>query len=948
MICARCEEDETECDCPGGPHPAGRNARVMRRRAVAGRALRAAAAPYGAPPARRGGGMKRARSASPPPREALEEMSGAEESDGEGDAMDGLDAAPSWSGTESETGEEKEEARRVNIGDPMNTFAAPGLRMRTGFWNVQNFTGDLVKQGMQVRREPLDSDRNAVRLEFLADVILGLEVDSFVILEMGSDAQAFLDALADRLNAACAGDGRPEWTNDISVDSGALVEPPTGAFDVDLSAWGDVERRVWALQALLPYYRMLPEHYVFDPPSGQRRLDAQIWLAKEHRRLHAALVLLDKAQDKPADPGEFDLRILAALHADGLLPPGLDPADPMATPPSPDHPHFTLWMLMAIGRDDFMELVAGLGEFHAGLLSLHAVICQAGVRMAPRPDHPDGPPPEDGPLHALRILGVYVGRYEKYGAVRRGRPLQCLLHDMVETEARTVGRRLNGRPAWDVKLPMSAEAVRAFLIHAMWTPAASGGGPDPDRGRSPEDLRVETLALQAEAGAGADGPVFIAGDANVPRRKLADLDARMGAHGFRRSGAVENTTLRQEKTIRTAAPGDDGAFLNEPYDCVYVNRAREGEYTCHVHFPCWEERVMRAAFIARMVEHEVVRDWYVELLREALLPIWHMACRSRTAFPKARAAERARAAALVEKPPGSLEDWRGLIAALEALAGELGDRLPAEVRAEIARFTDLGIETRRLFLLFHRRFISDHRLVLIDVAKRGWEAPWTGDRAGDVGALKGKVSADPFAAPAEEDGRADAVTPAGNGRRRCLAQGRNTCGMRAVFNLLDDDPAGPDAHDRLWALAAATLAPGGGFDVGMAVNMADDEVARVIERAGHDATIPVVAQFLQLDAMLEGVIGADPGVAGLRLFRDAWRAWDGGGRVGPPPAGELRLVMHTSADWPAFRRRGVGHWFAVRIRVGAAGGLEYVYMDSLDRAVDRRALIEAFIDRFIA
>lgn len=817
-------------------------------------------------------------------------------------------------------------SKSLNIGQSVNTLKGPQGRTRTGFWNIQNFTTDLVQQGKIKVSEKIDSARNQTRMEFIADVLVGLGFESMIFLEMGSDAERFLGLMVGLLNQRSPKtDG--VWRSDISVDNGKIVEPPSGPFVADLTKWGSWSDRIWALDSVLSYYSVTGAALMAISPRAH--LDIHLQFAEAQGRVLAWTSLLSYGDDDE----HFVLSHVAIRDA-------------LTRDRAKEHEALYQLCTGAV-------LASAVGPEHRIAVAHFLVAARARITLAPN----GRAIATDGPLHALRILGVLAGRYEKYGIVRRQHREQFLFHSLVETPVQAIGRPTNSRAAWEVNVPLEHTFFPVFVIHSMWTPSTVEDEDDELADDSAADLRVTTLIAQAEAAKKASHtfhpcPVFIAGDTNVDTKHTGALNDGMAKHGFVRMGKLTQTTLRTEKTIRSLPPGDPTQFLSEPYDAVYF---AEKEYTdtfdCDVQYPDWTDDRLIAAYLHQLVNNAAVQQWYVELLATAYAPIVTRLNGRRAPVGK-DAVEKALGAYKAE--PKTIGDYVARMAALRNAklpkAGKNDDLL-----RWVEAFLDLDALQPRTFLLFHRKFISDHRVVLIDVATKDYLGPKYAPSKGtsSVDLSGSKALAGPVV-PALDDGAHGVLTPGGGARVACLRQDRNTCGVRAAFNCLSFAGLRDGSHAQLWAFAPPLAPVGQAFNVNHAIDINEDQVEALLTAAGQGANIPVVGQFLYYDAMANGILPRNAGSTRIAAYRGQVAAFRAPPvpvllpalPPPPPPAPVLRLVLHTGAQQQVHRQVGVGHYFAVEI-VATAVGYNFRYADSLSGAPDRSALIQAFIARYL-
>ena len=182
----------------------------------------------------------------------------------------------------------------------------------------------------------------------------------------------------------------------------------------------------------------------------------------------------------------------------------------------------------------------------------------------------------------------------------------------------------------------------------------------------------------------------------------------------------------------------------------------------------------------------------------------------------------------------------------------------------------------------------------------------------------------------------------------CRRQYRNTCGVRAAANARAAVLGGA-THNQIFQAAHATLDMGNPRDVATVLDIYDDEVDAVAN-VGRDAGnyIPVVNNFLQYDAMVNGDFPPDAGSARVIGYRNQigqWEAMNAGQPAGTPGP-ELRAVFMTQAGAGLSKPGSVGHYFSVSLVYLRGGGFRITYVDSLGPQ-DRRDLINEFIGRYL-
>ncbi|MEX1362413.1 MAG: hypothetical protein AB1Z98_04760, partial [Nannocystaceae bacterium] len=614
-----------------------------------------------------------------------------------------------WGGSEDEDEDEDEDAprsrkrRHSDDDDDDGSHASVALDVhnplrygpcsfRFGLWNIENLTGDVVRHGRSWTRNPIDSARNQVRLELIAQAIAALGLDGLAIMEMGSDAEVFLGRITGLLRELDGGD----WNFTISQDTGPAREVPD-AIELDLRAGGNFEQRRYCLEQLLPYYRL--DHCADLQRTPRRLLDA-------HR-------LITQRLDYPGCDGLID--VLDALQADEST--TLDVAataiEEAVGPLHDQSMSFHHWHVTLNHHFRAPDIARLFRRAPAWVIALFLVYTSARLRLQRH-----AVPREDGPLSALRYFGYNQARYEKYGVLwRTGLHPRYLEHSLVRTSLREIGLPTNSRAALDFRLPLGdGRFFRAFLLHAMWTPDGGGRWSAEEQRR----LRRRTVVTHAQRAAdepGSSRPGFLMFDSNVAERDRAELDRSMAEHGYQRLGDATQTTLRTEATLLGLGPGSrSDEMFNEPYDCIYQHRDLRGTYETGLEYPSASNRVLHDVFLGMLARNDTVRAWYFAILVQRYAPIWHRCHRGHpdedaTVLGTLRGHCSRASTDLVPGRSATAEFFRGLLANLGAM--DLGTFRDARLRDLVALLLALRPDTERVYLLFHRHFISDHRLLVL-------------------------------------------------------------------------------------------------------------------------------------------------------------------------------------------------------------------------------------------
>lgn len=567
-------------------------------------------------------------------------------------------------------------------------------------WNIQNFTGDLIKQGNNTIQSPIDSDKNRVRIAFIGQALVALNVQAMVIMEMGSDAETFLKALTKTLN-----DGICEnliWHYTFSWDVGATKTPPE-TLTVDYSEYRDPERRIWALETLLPYYKVTD---LLRPTRTEKRhLDAQILLASllGEEKLVELLETLGKDKFTHEDISDLILK---------------------------EYPPETLkaeWSLEAITllftadssilEISILEMLLKKKLFLA--FALFAATSGSVVELESNGEEIT----TDGPRAALRFLGINIGRYEKYGLVWcTGLYEKYLLNELVVTDLLNESERTNSRAAMRFQLPLGlGNYLHADVIHSMWTPAFVPNSKDQSSNR---ELRMRTLEVQAGKASGlkrSERPLFIMGDTNVKTEDVEVLNERMEKHGYSRIGEIVPTTLRQETTLKRLG---ENKFFSEPYDAVYQDEERKNNFPTVVSFPDHQTSALVQLLLNLISRNKIVRKWYFDLLFSHYEKIEKCASLRSANLKVKTAVKRIITDAEKKAKVNSLEQDKDRETFLTELLlnwpkCDRKNNTTDSLGKKVALFLELRPDSERCYLLFHRYFISDHRMVLLDMAYRG-------------------------------------------------------------------------------------------------------------------------------------------------------------------------------------------------------------------------------------
>jgi hypothetical protein len=216
-------------------------------------------------------------------------------------------------------------------------------------------------------------------------------------------------------------------------------------------------------------------------------------------------------------------------------------------------------------------------------------------------------------------------------------------------------------------------------------------------------------------------PAFLFTDSNVERRDVAALNERMSQAGYVRLGHVTNTTLKSERSIRTAHGGDS---TSQPYDAIYQRKDLVERHPTEVFFPSHVTSELTDAFLLVLSRHQVVRDWYFQMLYLEYARIHRRgpaALRERLDAYAAEVTGRFASSLPPSTPPLGTElgDFRGASPRVAAYLSGLFELLKDEHPDLAGPYLELRANGPKAFLLFHRHFVSDHLLVMMSVGYMG-------------------------------------------------------------------------------------------------------------------------------------------------------------------------------------------------------------------------------------
>lgn len=573
----------------------------------------------------------------------------------------------------------------------VNALQLPRYRGRYAFWNLENLTGDVIHYGDRVQQESLQSPSNQFRMECVAQAIHRLDLDGLVLLELGSDGETVVRSIAARCDALF-GNPNERWEFTISQDNGPKFPMP-GQIELDLSPWMDYEARTLQLLSLFTAYL----------PSGGdlRAIEGPAYVAL-YRELQKRVI-------------RHDLNALITISWEYE-----DPPDSLADAMAWVHgkiqiPDIDFLTAILTGKATLGAMAVNLG-FDAQLAS--AIFCSRCVqrlelRLYAEPDVPA--------VHrALRHYGHNTGRYEKYGAITRVRRAEFLEHRLItDTAVQQHGLATNSRCAWRLFVALRHQgggdpiSLPIYVIHSMYS-KARGVVSD----QSAREARIETLVAQAQYAQQREShlarPVVICGDMNIVRADIGGANGRMIGCGYSRRGAGANaallsTSLRAENTILTMTRRQclDEGFGSEPYDLVFAKDDSPG-LTVTVEYPAdlWDIGALIGA------QNDFVREWFCRKCQVVLTSLIH-AAGSRHVTLNANLAQRV--LAVEELLRGDLPARYTAITALQADLSPFANDEPPHPSASLfwermRIFCDLTPGNDRLYALFHRSLISDHRI----------------------------------------------------------------------------------------------------------------------------------------------------------------------------------------------------------------------------------------------
>lgn len=346
------------------------------------------------------------------------------------------------------------------------------------------------------------------------------------------------------------------------------------------------------------------------------------------------------------------------------------------------------------------------------------------------------PVPEEGLFVALRYFKVIDGYYERYGCVFRTELTESSIsHKLVYSDVWKIGEKTNSRQAWAFNLSVGGKQVSAYLIHSMFGIATTKIRSEPtamddvteDVEMAPEqaleedegkvisetlnELRVRTLIAQADVANKSEyPPVFIMGDTNIATSHLDDAIGKMKAVGYGYMSGGVKTTLKAETTILYKSGGAPSEYFNQPYDAVYQRKDTVEDFLTSVSYPFDEQ--LYGIFNEALGSNEHVKSWYLELLVLKLSCVTDLFKLRRCSGWEnvfLTAASRAKFSHEL-KGDEYIEASRNLSAQLKTEKIE-----DARLNGALVVYHQVVSCKAKIFALFHRKFISDHRIVVMDI-----------------------------------------------------------------------------------------------------------------------------------------------------------------------------------------------------------------------------------------
>ncbi len=597
-----------------------------------------------------------------------------------------------------------------------------GVPLKLAFWNVQNFTGDLIRHGKNVTKTPLSAPRNQVRIEFIAKAIKTLNLDALALMELGSDGETVMRGITEKLNAEKEG----VWNSTFSLESGARFEYPE-FIEINIYTYKEYERQLSSLRLTLKHYDVT--HFEAGAMAGvEMRIHG-------HRELDA----------------DFNPEVREALES----------VEAIANGCSPDAEANAIKKL-----EEFLKDVKKDKPLHQMLSDMltaapsnvrdiqqRIIDCDSTCSVAPDTAvaiaiaHRGGtlklklkaihPVPEEGLFVALRYFKVIDGYYERYGCVFRTELTESSIsHKLVYSDVWKIGEKTNSRQAWAFNLSVGGKQVSAYLIHSMFgiattkirsEPTAMDADVAEDVEMAPEqaleedegkvisetlnELRVRTLIAQADVANKSEyPPVFIMGDTNIATSHLDDAIGKMKAVGYGYMSGRVKTTLKAEATILYKSDAAPSEYFNQPYDAVYQRKDTVEDFLTSVSYPFDEQ--LYGIFNEALGSNEHIKNWYLELLVLKLSCVTDLFKLRRYSGWENVFLTAASSAKFSHELKGDeyIEASRNLSAQLKTEKIE-----DARLNGALVVYHEVVSCKAKIFALFHRKFISDHRIVVMDM-----------------------------------------------------------------------------------------------------------------------------------------------------------------------------------------------------------------------------------------
>lgn len=628
----------------------------------------------------------------------------------------------------------------LGIGKKVNTLRLERKTFRFAFWNLENLTSDIIYQGKRQFQSNINSEKNIVRISFCAGVVMALDLDCLAVMELGSDGETVLKMLVAAISKL---DSEHEWNFTMSTLTGSVISPPD-ELSLTLKPFSNPKDTIRLLSTILPYYT------VMDANNRQRYVERYIrahqLLARrsDHGQYDELEELFEELFEQSDDLShEYVARQICLTLEEVALQEEYDD-------------HLILARLFCADNSSWQQLVVEFSnKGHFDLLAIFFVMEGLTLELSKN----QRAILTDGPLHALRCLGYNVGRYERYGVIfRTGLYESYLLNDLIMTDLLKEGLPTNRRAAISFNMPLGmGRHVGAYMIHSMYTPLL--GPKEKMSSKEGRMLRVKTLVAQGQYACSLQPwqrPLFIFGDTNVDRKDIDIANEEMEKCGYRRIGGTQSTTLRKENTLRSAFTRT-GDFYCQPFDAVYQLISGINEYPTVVSYPSLETAALQDLFLQLLSRNKEVREWYFIMLKRRYQTIYSF-CNVRRknqeltdeqVLIQGAISSCAIECNLTRDAPANIyptsQTGQKFLSMLFMAFGNAMKELkwaqeggvgiddsddegsdeevdddkddPREKKASLEEhvraYCSMAPETERAYLLFHRHFISDHRIVMM-------------------------------------------------------------------------------------------------------------------------------------------------------------------------------------------------------------------------------------------